>query len=596
MNKLKTAVLSVAGTLVSVYAVNQMLNTSSQMTNTKARLDLINDGQQTTAELNEMIFESANRAYGSYLDTADAVSKLAGQTNGLFQTTQDVVLFTELLNKQFIISGVNSQGAASVMLQLTQALSSGVLRGEEFNAIFENAPQLITYIATQMGQPVEKMRQLASEGQITAEIIRDAMFAAQEQINAEFEQMPIAWEDVKQKLQNLSLQAFQPLWEELENIMNSPAMTNFMTIFQNLMTSLGAAAGAAASAIGALFGVITNNWSIAGPILTAGILILGAYGTLLLINSARLKMHAAAEMTNATVIGIKNAAVGLVNMTMLGYRALTDAATAAALRQSIAMYIASGGMLGFAAAAWMAVAPLLPFIAAALLVVGAIYLIVYAFNALTGSSLSATGIIAGAFYGLYAVIYNVFAGIWNFGLMVMDKLTSGVEALINGIISGINWVIKALNYIPGVNISTIGEVDFGYDYDQHKMEYKDVGAYYDKGYEKGEGVANKVGGMFDTSTDIESLSASDTNEQMLAAISANTSEIADNTELTTDDINALIELAKSSYRERLNVVTVNYAATFDQKISRDADIDGVVREIERSLNDALNNGGRGIHN
>lgn len=596
MGKLKTAVIGVAGALGGMYMINQMLDTSSQMTNTKARLDLINDGQQTTAELNNMIFQSANRAYGSYLDTADAVAKLAGQTNGLFQTTQDVVLFTELLNKQFIISGVNSQGAASVMLQLTQALSSGVLRGEEFNAIFENAPQLITYIAAQMGQPVEKMRQLASEGQITAEIIRDAMFAAQEQINTQFEQMPIAWEDVKTKLQNTAMQSFQPLWTELEKLMNSSAMTDFTTIFQGLMQNIGAVAGVAAAALGSVMGIITDNWSIAGPILTAGILLLGAYGTLLLLNTARLKMHAAAEAANLTLTRLKIVAIKLAEASISGYATLVSGATLATWHNSIATAAASGGLMGFAAAAWAAVAPLLPFIAAALLVVGAIYLIVYAFNKLTGSSLSATGLIAGALYGLYAVFYNVFAGIWNFGLLVMDKLTSGIEILINGIITGINWVIKALNYIPGVNIGTIGKVDLGYDYDQHKLEYKDVRGYAEKGYDKGEGLANKVGGMFTLSTpDLDTLTASDANQQLLSSISDNTAAIAENTELTTEDINALIELAQLSYRERTNVITVTSNVTFDQKISKDTDVDGVVREIERALDQSLASSGKGVH-
>ncbi|WP_400256489.1 hypothetical protein [Candidatus Methanomassiliicoccus intestinalis] len=342
--------------------------------------------------------------------------------------------------------------------------------------------------------------------------------------------------------------------------------------------------------------MITNNWNIAGPILTAGIVILGAYGTLLMVNSARLKMSAAAEMAHKTIIASKNAMMSVLNMTLFAYRMKTDAAAAAAWRQSIAMYAASGGMMGFAAAAWMAAAPLLPFIAASLLVVGAIYLIVFAFNKFTGSSISATGIITGALYSLYAVFYNVFAGILNFGMKVVDILTGSIEKLVNGIIGGLNWVINALNYIPGVNIKTIGKVDMGFDYDAHKIAYKDVGAYYNKGYGKGEGLANSVGGMFSLTTpDVGDLTTSSEYEQLLSGIQSNTEQIADNTELTTDDIDALIDLTKTSYRERVNVVTVNYTATFDQKISKDADVDGVVREIERSLNDALNNGGKGVH-
>ena len=228
--KLKGTVIGIGATLVSAYAVNKVLETSSLMTNTKARLDLINDGQQTTAELNDMIFQSANRAYGSYTETADSVAKLAGQTDGLFNSTREIVAFTELLNKQFIISGVSAHGASSVMLQMTQALSSGVLRGEEFNAIFENAPQIIGYIAKSMGKPIDSMKELAAAGEITAQEIKNAMFLAAEDINKKFEQMPLTWEDMKTKLQNNLLQAFQPLWEEMESIMNSSTMTDFITI------------------------------------------------------------------------------------------------------------------------------------------------------------------------------------------------------------------------------------------------------------------------------------------------------------------------------------------------------------------------------
>ena len=160
------------------------------MTTTRARLDLMNDGLQTTAELQDMIMESANRSRASYQTTADAVAKMGVMAGDAFSSNEELIMFSELINKQFAIAGTSAAGIDAAMLQLTQAMSSGVLRGEELNSIFEQAPTIIQTIADYLGVPIGKIREMAAEGQITSEIVKNAMLASADEINARFDSRP----------------------------------------------------------------------------------------------------------------------------------------------------------------------------------------------------------------------------------------------------------------------------------------------------------------------------------------------------------------------------------------------------------------------
>ena len=189
----------------------QLLELADNMTSTRARLDLMNDGLQTTAELQDMIMASANRSRASYQATADAVSKMGIMAKDAFNSNEELIAFSELINKQFTIAGTSAAGIDAAMLQLTQAMSSGVLRGEELNSVFEQAPTIIQTIADYLGVPIGKIREMAAEGQITSTIVKNAMLASADEINAKFEQMPMTFSQVWTIAKNTILEAFTPV-------------------------------------------------------------------------------------------------------------------------------------------------------------------------------------------------------------------------------------------------------------------------------------------------------------------------------------------------------------------------------------------------
>lgn len=189
----------------------QILELADSMTTTRARLDLMNDGLQTTAELQDMIMKSANRSRAAYSTTADAVAKMGIMAGDAFSSNEELIAFSELINKQFTIAGTSAAGIDAAMLQLTQAMSSGVLRGEELNSVFEQAPTIIQTIADYLGVPIGKIREMAAEGQITSTIAKNAMLASADEINAKFAAMPMTFSQVWTIAKNIALEAFTPV-------------------------------------------------------------------------------------------------------------------------------------------------------------------------------------------------------------------------------------------------------------------------------------------------------------------------------------------------------------------------------------------------
>lgn len=208
---LESRLKNLALTAAAAFSVQKVIGLADSFTQTTARLNLMNDGQQTTLELQEMLFQSAQRSRAAYGATADMVAKLGQRAGDAFSSNAETIAFAENLNKQFVIAGASQQEMSAASLQLTQALGSGVLRGEELNSVFEAAPNVIQTIADYLDVPIGKIRGMASEGQITADIVKNAMLAATDDINAQFASMPMTFEQVGTAVQNMLLQTFQPV-------------------------------------------------------------------------------------------------------------------------------------------------------------------------------------------------------------------------------------------------------------------------------------------------------------------------------------------------------------------------------------------------
>ena len=235
---LESKLLGLAAAYMSIQSIGNLVSVSDQMTQTEARLNLINDGLQTTEELQDMIFRSAQRSRASYMDTADVVAKLGLRAGDAFSSNVETIAFAENLNKMFVIAGASQQEMASASLQLTQALGSGVLRGEELNAVFESAPNVIQAIADYLDVPIGQIRNMASEGMITAEIVKNSMLGATDAINQEFESMPMTWGQVWTGITNNILMASQPLLDFISSLANN--WSTLEPIVWGAVTALGA--------------------------------------------------------------------------------------------------------------------------------------------------------------------------------------------------------------------------------------------------------------------------------------------------------------------------------------------------------------------
>ena len=227
-NSLVGVLGKVAAAVGSVMGVKQIIGLSDTMSQTKARLDLMNDGLQSTKELQDRIFDSAQKSRGSYQDTADLVSKLGLNAKDAFENTAQIVDFAEQVNKQFVISGASAEETKNATLQLTQALSSGVLRGDELRSIFGQAPTLIQSIANYMGVPIGRIRDMAAEGQITAETVKNALLECADETNAKFASMPLTFSQLWTNFKNRAMQAFQPVLEKINELANNGRLEEYI--------------------------------------------------------------------------------------------------------------------------------------------------------------------------------------------------------------------------------------------------------------------------------------------------------------------------------------------------------------------------------
>lgn len=257
MNMVKRAATGIGAAI----GVKKIIELSDTLSSTRARLDLMNDGLQTTAQLQDMIYQSAQRSRTSYIDTANAVAKLGILAKGAFSSNEEMVQFAELMNKQFKIGGASIQEQTSAMYQLTQAMAAGKLQGDEFRSIMENAPMLAQAIAEHMGMTVGELKEMSSEGLITADVIKNAMFAAADETNAKFAELPMTFGQVWTEIKNGAISAMEPM---------------LMTLAQ-----------------GATF--IHDNWSSISPVILGAATAMGIYATATAVQTAATWLNVAAN-------------------------------------------------------------------------------------------------------------------------------------------------------------------------------------------------------------------------------------------------------------------------------------------------------------
>lgn len=531
----------IAATYITMRGIGNILNISDQLTNTQARLSMINDELQTVDELNKMIFMSAQNARSSYSDTAKIVSRIGMNAGDAFNSTAEMVAFAEQLNKKFIIAGASTEEMNSALLQLTQGLGSGVLRGEELNAVFESAPNIIQSIADYLDVPIGKIREMASDGELTADVVKNAVLSAAEETNKQFESMPVTFGQIWTSFKNEAMMAFQQVLKNLNEIANSDGFTTFinnvkggiivlasivndlMIILMNIASS-EAFQGLANGIVTALvyivnaLGLVANfalsvadlfaqNWSIIEP------LIWGLIGALIVYNST---------MGIAWLSSIASAAAKVAET-------VADWALTAA---TWALVIAQDGLN-----AALLACPITWIIIAIIVLIALFYAAVEAVNHFAGTSLSATGLIAGAFMtalafignlfiafgnnvvNVFVTLYNLVATVANFvGNVFTDPIGSVIRlfaGLADTVLSILSNIADALDTVFGSNLADAvngwrsglkGKVDDivseqkvimePLDASKFKMDRLDYGKAFNIGNQFGKKLDSKVSGMF----------------------------------------------------------------------------------------------------
>ena len=419
-DRLTSSLRSLAGAYLSLQGFRNVLNLSDTISQTTARIDMMNDGLQTTEELTNMIYAAAQRSRASYTGMADMVGKLGNLAGNAFNSSQELVAFAEQLNKQIALSGASAASADAAILQLTQGLSSGALRGEELNSVLEQTPMVAKTIADYLGMTTGEMRELASEGGLTAEVVKNALLSAADETNAKFAQLPMTFGQTMTQLQNYAIQAFQPVLQQISDFINSPAFEQIKVQLAGAITSIASFASQALTVIGNLITWVAQNWSLIQPILT------GVVAGFIAWKVATLAIAAAQTVLNLVLYA-----------SPLTWVVLAIVAIVAA----IAMWISYVGGLQVA---W-------------LIVVDAV---------LTAWDYLQLAFWTGVFFVLNLLDSMAF-GFQQVGVAIADyvgnmKVTvlTIIQNMVNGAIDLINWFISQINKIAPVSISAISHATF----------------------------------------------------------------------------------------------------------------------------------------
>ena len=620
MNTIKGAVAAYA----SIQTIGNVIELSDEMTQTTARLDLIVDDGGSVEELQNKIYASAQAARGDYQQTADAISKLGMQASQAFSSNDELIGFTELLNKQFVNAGTSAQGVESVMLQLTQSMAAGKLQGEELNAVLDNAAPIVQniqkYLEEVQGVDASNIKQLASDGVITADIIKQSMFYAADEINAKFETMPMTWGDVWQSFKNTAFIAFQPVLQRINDLANSEALN---TLISNTVAALVIIAGAILDVfdmVGSVGSFIADNWSIISPIIYGVIAALAAYVVI------------------SAIVATVN---GIIAASQAVHAAAAMMAAGATFAQTAAQY-------GLNAA--LAACPITWIILLIIALIAIIFAVCSAIAKMTGIANSGFGVITGGvnvviqfFKNLGLTVANIALGIGNaiaaLGSNMMTAFHNAICSiqswfydLLSTGLSVIEGICAALNKLPFVEFDYSGITSAADDYAAksaeaaaNKEEYQSISDAFsegmstfdtfqdgwisnafDAGAALGDGVADKISNFSladliggaempnpsDYQTDYSQFAGMGDN---LDSISGDTSNISDSLDATQEEIKYLRDIAEQEAVNRFTTAEITIEQTNNNNVSGGMDLDGVVSGLTDAVNEAVDIITEGVH-
>lgn len=621
-NKLLSTVKSIVLAIGGVSAIKSLVNLSDETTSNRSRLELIVDDNGSVADLENKIFAMSNRTRSDFLATTSVVSKLGILAGDSFKNTDEIVAFTELMNKNFAISGASIQEQTSAMYQLTQAMAAGKLQGDEFRSIMENAPLLAEAIAEYTGKSKGELKELSSEGLITANVIKNAMFASADQINDRYNKMPMTWGQIWTRIKNVAIKALDPVLVKINELANNQQVQEMFNMFID-------GASLAAQAILALIEGISWFISILEPVAPIILGVVAAYVAFNIISGI-----------TSGILGLLAIAHGIAGAAEMLHAGKTMAATAAQWGLNSALLACPITWIVILIIALIAVLTYLWFTNDKVA-----YAILYVWDALRlGIMVAGLGIQA-VWYGLQLAALYLWLGIQTVVLGLMTAwygFQTGVEAvclgvlsifqgLYNGIVSIVNAIINVLNKIPGVEIDTVEAAHFADDFAgkmanniiDRNSKLQDMASQMDGTMDKINEIKSKMGSDLSASaTNIQnkaidmnntrqervdnrnnwakgagdaiknaingfSLDPSNfagNNAGTLGDIAGNTKDIADNTkDISEEDLKYLIDLAERDTVNRFTTVPLTINLTNNNNINGEQDIDGIVDQVTNKL-------------
>lgn len=630
-NELTNTIKRAVAAYVSIQSVGKALNISDELVQTTSRLNMMNDGVQTTAELVNMVYAAAQDARGSFSQMADVVARFGNNAKDAFSSSEEVVAFADLIQKQMTIAGASTQEAANAELQLSQALGSGVLRGDELNSIFEQAPNLIQNIADYLDVPIGKIREMAADGELSADVVKAAIFSAADDINSKFNEMPMTWGQMWQSMQNTALIAFQPVLQRLNDLANSEA---FQTFVQNAVEAMATLANIVLNIfelVGTVGGFIADNWSVISPI------IYGVIGALA-VYAAYLGIVKGIEIASAAATAIHSVAMSAKIGVMAALTGQTMAATAAQMGYNGALYAC----------------PVVWIIMLLIALIAIIFAVCNAIAKMTGIANSGFGVITGGvnvviqfFKNLGLTVANIALGIGNaIAALASNMMTAFHNAICNvqswfynllsTACSVIENIAAALNKLPFVSFDYSGISSAADDYAAkaseaagNKEDYTSISDAFNEGFTTfdafqdgwasdafnagaawGDGVADKVSNFSLSDvfgqTDIPNVGdyTSGFNDAIansgigdgVGSIDDNTGKIKDSLDVTEEDLKYLRDIAEQEAINRFTTAEINVDMSGMQNtVNSGDDIDGFMTKLTDSVNEAVDNMTEGVH-
>ncbi|HBF0317610.1 TPA: tape measure protein [Clostridioides difficile] len=677
---------SIAGIYIGIKGIESITKAADTIASTKARLNLMNDGLQTTDQLNKMIYLSAQSARASYADTAAQVAKLGILAGDAFGSSAEVVKFTELMNKAFVIGGTSANEASAAMYQLTQAMGAGKLQGDEFRSIMENAPMLATKIADAMGKTKDQLKELSSSGAITADVIRNALFKASDEIEKKFASMAITFSQALTMMKNDAYMIFSETLGKISGALQSVRFSEIVVSMRNVMIAISSNIYDTLNIIKNILNSDFFSDFVQGITLGAVLIIQGLGG---ITNAALSVVNVFAQNWNIIepiVYGVA-AAIGIYTIAAIALAVANKVASLSAawfnfqMTQTVIMHELATG------ATWMQVAaqyglnaalyacPLTWIVLGFIAVIAVVFVAVAAINKFAGTSLTVLGVIVGAVFAAVAAIQNVMIWLLNGCIAVNEGITNGwnqcvylmKQAIAKGVIfiiekmaslndsvnsagnalgkafidganiaiRGVNKLVDLLNKIPGVDIGKVGEATFTpvkadnstikkqiADLNKwvgdapekiklERMQYKDIGAEFQKGNALGTKWQNAITDKFKDTFDINKM-LEDAKKKLglddlwnkqnplnnlggfggdlgknVKDTAGNTAKMAKTMDKSQEDLKYLRDIAEQETINRFTGVNIKIDMNNTNNISKDTDVDGIVNVLTEKLNDAM---------